>query len=239
MHPAPQSCALILAAGLSIRMGGRPKALCLLQGYSFLEHCLQLFRQAGIGQCVVVTGHEQEAIAGHARNIERQLSGITVKTAYNTQFEQGMFSSIQTGLAAVQTLFPKARGCFLLPVDAPLVAPNTVRELYNHWKTLPNPDANIILPACAGQTGHPPIIGRAHFTPVLACPAALGLRAYMASLLDATQAKALLSGQEVRTGPATLLSCISVQDDNITCDIDTPVVLAQAERRHVGHFPWP
>ena len=51
--------AIILAAGFSSRMG-ELKGLLSLGGRTLLEHCVALFRDCGIEDVVVVTGHRAD-----------------------------------------------------------------------------------------------------------------------------------------------------------------------------------
>ena len=236
------TCALILAAGLSSRMGGKPKALCVLKDASFLEHCLQLFRAGGIGHCLIVTGHGGEAVRAEAGLLGEKLAGTTLHVVHNAQYKKGMFSSIQTGIGAVQALFPEARGSFLLPVDSPLVAPATITALSRHWRSLGNPESRILLPSYAGIPGHPPLIGREHFDRILAWPVTRGLREYMGELPGIRSPKEIKEDNRQEgslAGPDTPLCFLHLQDPNIPFDIDTPAMLEQAQGREVPHLPWP
>jgi len=64
------SRAIILAAGLSTRMGslaaGRPKCLLELHGLSVLQHQLDALHQLGVGRVTIVTGHGAEAVRAAA-----------------------------------------------------------------------------------------------------------------------------------------------------------------------------
>ena len=53
--------ALILAAGFSRRMG-RFKPLLVLNGKTVLARCVESFRQAGIADMTVVTGHRHREV---------------------------------------------------------------------------------------------------------------------------------------------------------------------------------
>ena len=112
---------LILAAGQASRMG-RCKALLPLTEEAG-DHALS--RLARLWSCadsrLVVTGF-------HAEAVEAACAGLGWSCIRNPQPEQGMFSSVRTGLAEVMRVAAAAGidGVFLQPVDVPLVRPLTV-----------------------------------------------------------------------------------------------------------------
>ena len=68
---------IVLAAGKSTRMGGRPKAtLPLNDADTFLTRIIRTVQEAQVDDVVVVLGHEAEAIcrASSARDCRRGLS---------------------------------------------------------------------------------------------------------------------------------------------------------------------
>ncbi len=241
----PRLAAIILAGGLSTRMGGFPKALLTFQtplpgaavpppdsvpasSPTFLSMAADCFKACGIADIVAVTGHEHEAVAAHAR-------ALGLCPVYNPRFTEGMFTSVQAGLNALcdRLAEPKtppagiradagnaARplpappdAVFILPVDAPLVQPSTVAELVRFWQIrcmaedtmhhsndfvgAPGWHAHsaILIPAVAGRTGHPPLVGSGHFSALAAWTGQGGLRGYFASLLAPETAAALLAGR--------------------------------------------
>lgn len=143
MAAAPS--ALILAAGLSSRMG-RFKPLLPLGERSVVERVIDLFRAVGVEEICVVVGHRTEAMRP-----KLETAGVTV--AENPRFAEGMFTSIQAGLAH---LSPCEHGVFILPVDIPLVRPATLRLLMEAFASR---CANTTIhPLFDGQRGHPPLI---------------------------------------------------------------------------------
>ena len=72
----------------------------------------------------------------------------------NTQFEQGMYSSIVVGSRALPDW---AKGAFVLPVDTPLVRATTIRQLAQAFD--PRQDG-IVYPVFAGRRGHPPLVAQ-------------------------------------------------------------------------------
>ena len=84
--------AIVLAAGSSRRMG-KNKLLLPYKGRPLLAYVVGNILAAKLGSVIVVTGHEAELI-GEA------LKGLPVKLVHNPRYEEGMTSSIQTGVAA-------------------------------------------------------------------------------------------------------------------------------------------
>lgn len=138
--------AVILAAGFSSRMGAF-KPLLPLGNATVLEHIVQTIHHAEITP-VVVTGHNKNEIEALAQKLQ-------VATVHNPCFEQGMFTSIQSGFAYMSD--KALDGIFLLPVDIPMIRFSTLtflqadflqnHALYDLWQ-----------PTFNGRRGHPPLL---------------------------------------------------------------------------------
>ncbi|MBF0510006.1 MAG: nucleotidyltransferase family protein [Deltaproteobacteria bacterium] len=157
--------ALVLAAGYSSRMGALKPLLPLGQSTA-LEEVVRRFRQAGIADIRVVTGHRAEEIAP-------VLDRLGVRQVFNAEYDKGMFSSIRAGLG---TLGPGIDAFFLLPVDIPLIRPGTITALVQARR---QHNADVIYPCFEGRRGHPPLISTACVAD-LPQDQAGGLRAYLA-----------------------------------------------------------
>jgi molybdenum cofactor cytidylyltransferase len=179
--------AVVLAAGSSSRMGGF-KPLLDLGGRTLLAQAVRAFADAGVLDIVVVTGHRGDEVALAA-------SRLGCRPAANPDFEDGMFSSVRTGAAAVA----EGRGFFVLPVDCPLVRPETVGRLA---RTAGAAGAPHVVPAYAGRRGHPPVFGPGLRTDVLTAPPDGTLR-------------------DVLAGRPGLL-VLEVDDPGVLHDADTP-----------------
>lgn len=200
--------ALILAAGYSTRMGNF-KPLLPIAGTTVVAHVVAMFRAAGIERIGVVTGH-------CAERIEPVADHLGVVAVRNPDYQEGMYSSIQAGIRAqAASLLPAVDACFLLPVDIPLVRPESVAALAEAFAARRAP---ITYPRFNGQRGHPPLISSALFAEILAGKGEGGLR----ELLRTHQANS---------------ADIDVFDEGVMLDMDTPEDYAQlvglAERRHL------
>ncbi len=186
--------AIILAAGFSSRMG-ELKALLPLGGRTVLEHCVALFRDCGIEDVVVVTGHRADAVGAMA-----EAAGARV--AFNPDYAEGMYGSIRTG---VGQLAPNCPGFFLLPVDIPLLRRGTVHLLV---RSFIESGAMLSYPVFAGRRGHPPLIHGACIHAILKERAPEGGLRSLLARIEAEQPA------EVRE--------VQVADASIHVDLDTP-----------------
>lgn len=244
--------AVILAAGLSSRFEGRIKALAEVEGRSLLSRASDAFRACGLDKILVVTGHGHQAV-------EAEAAALGLDCAFNPDYEQGMFSSVQAGL---RRLDGRMDAFFILPVDGALVAPLTVLKLISAWRLkghLRKP--GIIIPVFDSRCGHPPLIGNECRDEILhagdfsrgpadalgASPGlwhndagevwdgSNGLRGWLASKLKNGR-KDFLRGIKP-LAPGKNIAFLDLDDENIVCDIDTPGDLALAGSNKMKKFP--
>jgi molybdenum cofactor cytidylyltransferase len=172
--PFLSSCsALILGAGRSSRLGGL-KPLLPLGGQTIIERVIRLFQGVGIGQIVVVLGHEAELIRS-------RIEPFGVDPVINTRCAEGMFSSVQAG---VDRLDRSCRAFFILPADIPFVRPETLRNLL---EVFGKGDADLCRPSYRGRFGHPPLISVALVSAIRDFGGTGGLRALLARYGDRTK----------------------------------------------------
>jgi len=157
--------AVIPAAGLSSRMG-RFKPLLPLDGGTVLSRCIGLFKECGVERVVVVTGKRADDVAACAME-------AGAMAVHNPAFEQGMYSSVLTGVRALE---PDAEGFFMLPADIPLVRPETVKRLMDEFQRR---RSTVLYPRFNGERGHPPLIGCEAVPAILAHHGQGGLRAVL------------------------------------------------------------
>lgn len=143
----PLACGLILAAGLSSRMG-EFKPLMPLRGKTLIENTVDSVFAGGAGTVVVVVGHRGKELSAllDARYGER------VHIAWNPHYAStDMLESVRIGCRALQP----CDGFFLLPGDMPVVRQETFRKLVAAWSAdIPR----VIFPTLDGYRKHPPFI---------------------------------------------------------------------------------
>ncbi|MBU1154295.1 MAG: NTP transferase domain-containing protein [Proteobacteria bacterium] len=155
---------LVLAAGLSSRMK-QFKPLLPLGGQSVLARVVGLLRGAGAAPVLVVLGHR-------ATELEPVVRSLGATPVLNPDYEQGMFSSLRAGLAALP---PTCRAFFLLPVDIPLVRPHTLARLHAAWDQGRGP---VLHPTFQGEWGHPPLIAASLAPDIMGYDGPGGLRGF-------------------------------------------------------------
>lgn len=168
MIKVSQIGALILSAGFSSRMGAF-KPLLPLGDKCALERLMALYSHARVGEIIVVTGHRSQ-------EIDVVVNDPDMRTVYNAHFEEGMFSSIKTGLAE---LSPRTKAFFVHPVDTPLVRPMTIKALVSAFQKEEN---DVVCPCFRGKRGHPPLIDFKLREAILRWDGAGGLRAFLTKL---------------------------------------------------------
>lgn len=179
--------ACILAAGFSSRMG-RFKPLLPLSDELVIQRVIRVSKAVGIQNITVVTGHNREEILP-------VLKAAGAEEAYNCRFEEGMFTSIQTGTAALP---PELDGFFLLPVDCPLVTEEILRVLMERF----DPE-RFTVPCYRGKKGHPLLIPAGYREEILKHDGKGGLKAITDKDFDKMQR-------------------IEVDYEGVVMDMDTP-----------------
>ncbi|MBA7674753.1 Nicotine blue oxidoreductase [subsurface metagenome] len=135
--------AILLAAGKSRRIG-KPKQVLPLGSSTILEQTVDNLLRSKIDDLIVVLGYA-------AQEVMKKIANRPVKIAINPAYEQGMSTSIVTGLRLVDN---KAQAVMLALADQPFIYSKTIDSLieafFRHNK-------GIIIPTYQGRRGHPVI----------------------------------------------------------------------------------
>ena len=89
-----QIAAIVLAAGLSRRMGADNKLLLPYGGQPLVRHTASTLLRAGFARVVAVTGHD-------APDVEKALAGLDIELCYNPDFAGGQMTSVVHGLRSL------------------------------------------------------------------------------------------------------------------------------------------
>jgi molybdenum cofactor cytidylyltransferase len=155
--------AIVLAAGMSRRMGV-PKQLLRLGGKTILQHTLENVRASDVAEIVVVLGHKAE-------RVEKEISTDGIKLVRNQEYQQGMGTSLRTGLAAVSA---NAKAALIVLADQPFVSAETFDQLIAcHQKLRPQ----IVIPTYNGFRGNPVLLDRSVFAELQGVTGDVGCRA--------------------------------------------------------------
>ena len=157
------TAAIVLAAGLSLRMG-RPKLLLELEGRPIIRHAVERVISAGIRPVFVVAGPEHERLA-------RALEGLPVRFVVNPTPEAGQGSSVSVGVRSL----PAGTTAVLIALgDQPGVPAEVIPALLEALKM---PGKTIAAPRYADGLGNPVLFAASVLPELLALPGDRGARA--------------------------------------------------------------
>ena len=165
---APRVVAIVLAAGLSSRMGS-PKMLAEFQDQAMIRAAVERIMQSSVDEVVVVTGHE-------SGKVKIVLAGLPVRFIENPNPALGLSSSLVCGVGAATN----AGAIVVCLGDMPLVDPRTIDRLIAAFN--PAEHRSIIVPTHKGQFGNPVLWGAEHFPRLLALTGDKGARALLPDL---------------------------------------------------------
>lgn len=181
--------AIILTAGYSSRMG-LFKPLLRIGDKTAIECVIRSLADTGVDQITAVVGYKKELL-------RQLLIDKRVRAVYNSRFDEGMFTSIQTGIKA--TLDVHIKGFLLFLVDCPLVPPEIIMKVIEAHREHPD---SFIVPCFKGKKGHPLLIPKQYAKEILDYDGDGGLKA-ITSKYDDKMIK------------------IEVDDESVVLDMDT------------------
>jgi 4-nitrophenyl phosphatase len=168
-------------------------------GVTLIAHAADTALDAELGPVIVVLGHEAKAA-------REALGRRPVQTVMNWRWQEGLSTSVQTGLA---TLAPEIDAAILMQCDQPLVTADLLRSLVAR---LEGSEAAIVHPIHAGQRGTPTLFARRLFADLASVGGDVGGRIVIANHPD-----------EIAT--------VEVADPDILSDIDTPADYARLAQK--------
>jgi molybdenum cofactor cytidylyltransferase len=144
----PRIAAIVLAAGLSQRMGGGNKLIATINGVPLVRHAALAAIGSGATSTLVVTGHR-------AREVHAALAGLDVTFVPNPDYAEGLSTSLRAGLAALP---PDVDGAVVLLSDMPRVGAEMIGRLIAAYR----PDG-IVVATDDGRRGNPVLWARTFF----------------------------------------------------------------------------
>lgn len=165
---------MVLAAGMSTRMGGRLKQLLPFgaDDRPLVEVVVSRVREQ-IDRVIVVLGHR-------ADEISPLLTDYGVELVINEHYQEGMVTSVQCGIRAAV----EARGYLICLGDQPGLNAQTltlVLERAAHTRK------GIVIPVCDGHGGHPIYLSNHFRAEILDLPHDVGLNAVTGAHLTETE----------------------------------------------------
>ena len=193
MSRARSFAGVIPSAGASVRMG-RPKAMLRLEGETFLQKTVRTLQSGGCDPVLVVVAEGEEQLAKEAER-------AGARALFNPDPGEGPITSLRV---AIEELGDSVSGLAYLPVDHPMVRPETVAKLLAAARGAAAP---LTVPMHQGKRGHPSVFGSALFAELTDPSLEGGARTVVHRHLE----RALL---------------VDVDDAGVLTDIDTPEAYA-------------
>jgi len=150
--------AVVLAAGLSTRMGQSKVLLPWSEKKTIIEHIVEQLMNAHIEHIVVVTGHM-------AKEVKRLVTPLGAKVAFNRSYKTGeMLSSLKAGLRAMPD---NVAASLVVLGDQPRIQPRTI---YYILRAYSRGKGDLIAPSYQMRRGHPILIGKRYWNEILNLP---------------------------------------------------------------------
>jgi len=160
------SSAIVLAAGLSRRMGTN-KLLLPFGEHTVLAQVVSVLQACPLAEIVIVTGHEREKIEASLGRHGAKCGGL--RFVYNPNFAAGdMLSSIQAGLRAMRS---DCDAALIVLGDQPQIEQRIVEQVI-----AAHAPGTVIIPSFNRRGGHPILIDHACWGEILALPLDASLR---------------------------------------------------------------
>jgi molybdenum cofactor cytidylyltransferase len=152
----PEIGAIILAAGMSKRMG-EPKLLLDLHEKPVFRYAVEAAAAARLHPVILIGGEHVEQFKAHTGD-------LPVEVHANPDYAEGMASSLRCGIAALND---RADGALVFLADQPYVPSVVIHTLLNEYGKSRMNGIRILRPSYNGKPGHPVLFDRAVF-PALA-----------------------------------------------------------------------
>ncbi len=150
--------AVVLAAGMSRRMG-EPKVLLPWTGRkTIIEHIIEQLILSRVDHIVGITGHR-------ADEVRPRIEQLGVETVFNPDYESGeMLSSLKAGLRAMPDHIAAA---LVVLGDQPRLQPKVIHQVLTAYA---EGKGDIVAPSFQMRRGHPILIDRRYWREILNLP---------------------------------------------------------------------
>jgi molybdenum cofactor cytidylyltransferase len=148
--------AIVLAAGLSKRMGAENKLLLSYKNKTIIETTILQILDAPINEVIVVTGFE-------ADKITMTIQYLPVKIVYNINYKKGMTTSIQKGVQSA-----KGNGYMICLADMFAITATEYNQLQAFFDECFKKDNQCIcIPRFSNEKGNPVIFSSSYKDEIL------------------------------------------------------------------------
>lgn len=164
---------IILAAGAATRMG-RPKQLLSYQGRSLILHAVEVALASLCQPIIVVLG-------AYAEQIKPELMLKAVQVVENSQWQEGMSSSIRAGISMLLKTNSKLDAVIISLADQPLVSPQIFNQLIQSYQET---QKVIVASKYNETTGVPALFSKALFPELMQLEGDKGAKALIQKYLE-------------------------------------------------------
>lgn len=156
--------AVVLAAGMSTRMGDHKLLLPWRDNRTIIEHVVEQLIKSRVDPIVVVTGHQ-------AKEVKAALENWDVMVVHNRAYQSGeMLSSLKTGLAALPATTTAA---VVALGDQPSIQPKVINKVLLAYA---EGQHELVIPSYQMRRGHPVLLGRRYWADVQSLPGSATIR---------------------------------------------------------------
>jgi molybdenum cofactor cytidylyltransferase len=163
--PIARVAAVVLAAGLSRRMGEQNKLLALVDGTPIVARVVDALLASKADPVLVVVGHQ-------ASEVKAALAGRPVRFVDNPDYEEGLGASLRAGVSALEE---DVDAMLLALGDMPWIRAEHADALIDAFD--PSGDKSICVPVHEGKRGHPVLWSSRHFSELARLGGDVGARA--------------------------------------------------------------
>ena len=159
--------AVVLAAGESQRMGGRPKPLIERDGVPLVRRAVQALLGAGVGEIVVVVGYRADEVAW-------AVNDLPVRVAVNETYPAGHVTSLRKGLLELPD---SVAATLVVLADQPLLEVADVSAVIAAYEG--RGSARAVVPRVQQRRGHPVALEASACSEILRGDAGYGAREWL------------------------------------------------------------
>jgi len=159
--------AVVLAAGESQRMGGRPKPLIERDGVPLVRRAVQALLGAGVGEIVVVVGYRADEVAW-------AVNDLPVRVAVNEAYPAGHVTSLRKGLLELPD---SVAATLVVLADQPLLEVADVSAVIAAYEG--RGSARAVVPRVQQRRGHPVVLEASACSEILRGDAGYGAREWL------------------------------------------------------------
>ena len=156
--------ALVLAGGMSTRMGPTNKLLVDLDGEPMVRQVVKVAVDSHVDLVTVVTGYQADEVTA-------RVNDLACKIVHNPAYAEGLASTLGAGLASLpQTV----EATVVVLGDMPKVSSQHINRLVETYVSATTTD--IVVPTYKGRFGNPVLFARRYFAQLMALTGDIGGR---------------------------------------------------------------